>query len=211
MNKRYIFLAAFFIVIGFGAIFFSEKLPLEEVSPNTLFRELNDPSRFLGTDMLAQKIIEGDPAIQLVDTRSPEQYKAYSLPGAMNIPLEELIDSTGNIQSKWLDYLEMEGMKTVFFSNGDVCADQAWVLCTRMNVKNLYVLKGGLNRWVETILRPVPPDIFAPETAFEQYNFRKGASLYFGGGNQEMQSTTPIKKVVTVQRRKKKTAVSGGC
>ena len=211
MNKRYIFLAALFILVGFGAMFFSEKTLQKEVSPDILFRELNDPSRFISTDILAQKIIEGDPAIQLVDTRSQEQYEAYSLPESINIPLEELIDSTGNIQSKWLDYLEMEGIETIFFSNGDVCADQAWVLCSRMNIKNLHVLKGGLNRWVETILRPVPPGVSAPETAFELYNFRKGASLYFGGRSNMVKSATNAKKVVTVQRRKKKTAVSGGC
>lgn len=211
MNKRYIFLAALFILVGFGAMVFSEKFQPKEVSPETLFREMNDPSRFVSTDILAQKIIEGDPAIQLVDTRSPEQYNAYTLPGAINISLEELIDSSGSIQSNWLDYLDMDGIETVFFSNGDVCADQAWILCSRLNINNIHILKGGLNCWVETILRPIPPAVSDPESAFELYDFRKGASLYFGGGPKEIQPVTNAKKVVILHTRKKKTVVSGGC
>lgn len=211
MNKRYILLAVLFILVGFGAIFMTGNILPKEVSPETLFRELNDPSRFLSTDKLAQKIIEEDPVVQLIDTRSPDQYEAFTLPGAVNIPLGELVDSTGHIQEQWLDYLQSEGMKTVFFSNGDVCADQAWVICKRLSIKNIFVLKGGLNHWVETILRPVPPETTSSEDAFELYSFRRGASLYFGGGTPEVKSSESIKTPVPVKRRKKKTAVSGGC
>ena len=97
----------------------------------------------------------------LIDTRSSDQYELYSLPGAMSVPLEELIDSTGVIDQMWEGYLGLEDMNTILFSNGDITADQVWVLCTRMGIENLFVMEGGLNRWVETILKPIAPSEFA--------------------------------------------------
>jgi hypothetical protein len=71
-------------------------------------------------------------------------------------------------------------------------------------------MSGGLNRWVETILKPMPPEQTAPSEEFALYDFRKGASMYFGGGGAievEEQSAVPVTPV----RKKKKQVISGGC
>lgn len=211
MNKTYYFLIILTFALGTGALFLPEKIHTKEVSPEQLFYEMNNPSKFVTTDQVARLIIEGDPTIMLIDTRSYDQYEAYSLPGAMSVPLEELIDSTGAIDQLWEDYLGIEDMNTLLFSNGDVCADQAWVLCTRLGLKNMFVMKGGLNKWVETILQPVPPTESAPSEEFALYDFRKGASMYFGGGGSIEVETQTISEPVPQVRKKKKTVIEGGC
>ncbi len=194
MNKTYFFLIVLVVLLGVGALFLPEGKYTEEVSPDQLFLKINDPSRFVTTDQVARAIIEGDPTILIVDTRSSDQYEAFNLPGSVNIPLKELIDSTGIIDEKWENYLGIEGMYVAFYSNGDVFADQAWVLCTRLGIRDLFVMKGGLNNWVETILKPEPPAQTAPSEEFALYDFRKGASMHFGGGGTiETQKAEPVK------------------
>ncbi|HFB62002.1 MAG TPA: hypothetical protein ENJ69_03360 [Bacteroidetes bacterium] len=79
-----------------------------------------------------------------------------------------------------------------------------------MGYSDIYVMKGGLNRWIETIIQPKEPGEEDPYTAFEQYEFRKGAQLYFTGA--KVKNTTVSKKIKVVVRRKRKVqAASGGC
>ena len=71
-------------------------------------------------------------------------------------------------------------------------------------------MKGGLNSWFETIIQPTAPGETASELEREQYQFRKGASIYFSGG----QTITPDmsgQNAVIVTRKKKKSTVEGGC
>lgn len=210
MNKTYYFLIVLTFALGIGALFLPQSLHTKEISPEELFFEMNNPSRFVTTDQVARLIIEGDPTIMLIDTRPYDQYELYSLPGAMSVPLEELIDSTGAIDLMWEDYLGVEDMNTILFSNGDISADQAWVLCTRLGIENMFVMKGGLNHWVETILKPVAPLESAPNEDFALYDFRKGASIYFGGGSIEIESQT-ISEPLPQVRKKKQTVIEGGC
>ena len=87
--------------------------------------------------------------------------------------------------------------------------DQAWVLAKRLGFKGTYVMKGGLNRWMKTIINPDKPSEEEPSTAFATYEFRKGAMMYFTGakaGNIETSKVT-----VPIKRRKKTNVVAGGC
>jgi hypothetical protein len=68
---------------------------------------------------------------------------------------------------------------------------------------------GGLNRWIETIIQPQEPSEDEPYTAFETYELRKGAQLYFTGAKAETQDVSKVK--VNVVRRKKSVVASGGC
>jgi rhodanese-related sulfurtransferase len=204
MNKPYLILAAVLILLGAGIFLLPDNTVLKEVSPQSLLRELNTDERFWSTDIIAEKLIDKDPNMLLVDVRDMYQYLEYSLPTSVNIPLEEVLDSA------WVDYFRQDDYDVVLFSNGDILADQAWLLLRRKGYRNLYIMKGGLNRWAETILQPVPPVPTEPQEAFELYSFRKGASIYFGGSAQEMNQDNN-QETITVTPRKKKTVVEGGC
>lgn len=204
MKTQYIILAAILILAGLGLVFLPEKTHSNETMPEELLVEINDPSRFLTTDQVAEMIISGDPALFLIDVRDFYSYEEYRLPGALNIPFEEIL------LEDWADYLDQQDMMIVFYSNGDIYADQAWTLNRRLNRQNIYVLKGGLNCWAETILQPKPPAETAPSEDFDLYEFRKGASIYFGGGN-SVETSTESTEIITVKRKKKENKVEGGC
>ena len=204
MKIKYIILAGILIVLGLGLVLLPEKEQIAEISPEKLLMEINDPARFTSTDKVAEMIIEGDPSLLLVDTRDEASFKSYHLPGAINIPLKDVL------QEYFQGYLDQEAKNIVFYSNGDIYADQAWVLCTRLGYKEMYVMKGGLNCWAETILQPPLPEETDPTEAFDLYQFRQGASMYFGGSSHSAGSSDPA-EIITVTRKKKKNIVEGGC
>lgn len=204
MNVRYIFFAALLLVLGAGLFLLPEKTNTYEMAPEKLHAELFDQTRYVSTDEIAERIINQDPSLFLIDVRMSDYYLEFSLPGAANIPLEELLSPD------WEDYLAQEFMDIVFYSNGDIYAEQAWVLANRMGYENLYIMKGGLNCWFETIIKPLRPDQTASNTEFDLYEFRKGASQYFTGGELLSSDEGTIEPII-VSRKKKSSVVEGGC
>ena len=167
-------------------------------------REIVQPTRYVTTDQVSSLIIQGDPTLILVDVRNEYDYFEYSLPNAVNIPLDSIMVEA------YQEYLGIEDMHVVFFSNDDILADQAWVITKRMGYGSTYVMKGGLNRWITTIIQPERPDETASKAEFELYSTRRGASMYFTGA-EIAAPEAGSKQAVTVKRKKKTTVAEGGC
>lgn len=204
MNIRYIIFAIILIVAGAGIFFLPETEASQEIQPDKLLTELFDHTRYVSTDEIAERIINQDPSLFLIDVRMSDYYFEFSLPGAANIPLEEIL------YEDWVDYLAQENMDIVFYSTGDIFAEQAWMIASRLGYENLYVMQGGLNKWFETIIQPQKPETTASQVEFELYSFRKGASQYFAGGGLievEQSDLEPIK----INRKKKESVIEGGC
>ena len=204
MNKRYLFLSVLLVSLGIIMAFLPEKRYTPQIEPEQLLSEINSSTRFISCDDIANKLIEGDPLLLLIDVRTPEEYAQFSLPGSLNIPLDSLLVPELDV------YIDQPLIKKVLYSNGSIYANQAWVIYRRKAYKNLYVMEGGLNSWVETILQPVEPKQTASKHEFEQYKFRVAASQYFGGGNQDVVSSSESKKPA-VKSKRKKAAAEGGC
>ncbi len=203
MNRNYIFLTILMVFLAFGTIFISRDKEPKQIDPQQLLAELVQPTRYVSTDQVAKLIISKDPSLMLMDVREEEAYNKYSLPGAINFPIDSLLNKN------YLSYLGIPGIKVVFYSDDDIKADQMWVLTKRMGFKSIYVMKGGLNKWMETIIDPVEPQLDAPETAFETYALRKGAQIFFTGSENDNGGSTKVE--VQVKRREKTSSVSGGC
>ena len=203
MNRNYIFLTILMIILATGTWFLNKPSEYKQIKPEDLLWELIQPTRYVNTDQVAKMIIQNDPSLEIIDVRSQAEYNEFSLPNAINIPLDSIISSSN------LLYFGIHGVNVVFVSNDDITADQAWVISKRLGYKSTYVMKGGLNCWIETIIQPQQPPETAPAKDFELYAFRKGAQLYFTGATVE---TTPVnQEKVVVQRKKKTSTASGGC
>ena len=204
MNKNYIFLALLLIVLAGGLLFLPERDNYQQIKPEELMLDIVQTSRFVTTDQVAEMIIEGDPTLELVDVRSSDEYGEFTLPGSISIPLDSIMID------EYQDYLGIEDMNVVFISNDDIRADQTWVIAKRMGYSSLYVMKGGLNCWMNTIIQPEMPVQTASKEEFERYAVRKGASMYFTGSEIVMPDEAS-KSTVTVSRKKKSTVAEGGC
>ncbi len=192
------------LVLGGGLFLLPEKNNNKDVNPEEIMWSTVQSTRFITTDEVAKMIIENDPTLELIDVRSEDDYAEFSLEKAINIPLDSI--ATEDYQQ----YLGIKGLKAIFYSNDDIKADQAWVIAKRLGYKNIYVMKGGLNSWMTTIIEPVKPVETASSEEFELYGFRKGASIYFTGSNIETPGND-TKAVINVTRKKKQSVVEGGC
>ena len=204
MNIRYIIFATVLLIGGAGLFLIPIKDKTNEVQPKELMTALFDQTRYISTDEIAERLINEDPSLFLIDVRMADYYYEFSLAGAANVPLEEILSPD------FAEYLEQEYMDIVFYSTGDIFAEQAWMMASRAGYENLYIMKGGLNEWFSTIILPQKPADTEPEEAFALYAFRKGASQYFGGGGLIETETDNLQPVV-VKRKKKEAVVEGGC
>ncbi len=190
------------LALAVGTLFLHKEKEYEQIKPEELLWDIIQPTRYVTTDQVAKMIIAKDPTLELVDVRDSKQFEKFSLPNAVNVPLSDILKPESQ------DYFGLPGVKVVFFSNDDITADQAWVITKRMGYNDTYVMKGGLNCWIETIIQPKEPEETAPYTEFEKYQFRKGAQMYFTGAKVE---SSAKKTEVKVRRRKKTSVAAGGC
>ncbi len=205
MSNAYKLILVLLLILAVGLLFLLESNHSEKVNPEQLFQKINSTSRFLSPDHVAEKMINEDPTIFLIDVRSGDQYADYSLPGAFNIPLDEIA------LPDWEDYFLQDGKDVVLFSNSDLHAEQAWIIASRLGYENIYVLKGGLNQWFKDIMQPIAPPETASSEEFDLYSFRKAARQHFGGGAVIETGSDQSKAEVTVVKRKKRAVAEGGC
>lgn len=204
MNKRYIIPTIIVLILGVWFVFMPEvDNSKRELSPNQLLAAMNESSRFISTDEVSSLLIQNDPGFLLIDLRSPEEYASYTLPGAINIPLDSILNAD------WKGYLNQSAINNIFFSNDELKAETAWLICARNGYKNNYVLSGGINRWFETIIEPIPPKESAPDEEWRLHELRLAASQYFTGSKVEQAKPVEIKKVVN--NKPKKQRAEGGC
>lgn len=202
MNRNYLILTALMLILAVGTMFLKQDKKHKQIEPDKLLWEIIQPTRYVTTDQVAKRIIQKDPSLELVDVRSADEYNKFSLPNAINIPLDSLVNADK------LTYFGITGLNVIFFSNDDIFADQAWVITKRLGFGSTYVMKGGLNKWIETIIQPEKPSEEASQEAIEIYEFRKGASLYFTGAKVE---TSVDKEKVVFRKTKKVSVATGGC
>ena len=178
------------------------------LTASELLEEVKEGSQIMSPDEVADMIVKKDPSLQLIDVRSEAEYEKYSLPGAINIPLHDLLNQ------QWVDLLNQDIKMVVFYSNGHLKANEAWMLTRQLGYENNYVLQGGLNYWTEAILNPTSPSSINPDDELARYDFRKGASMALGGGGAVIKGSSATSKNSAkpkIKKRKKKKRAAGGC
>lgn len=198
-------------IVGLGLII--AAVPQNTTHPykltaTELLDEVRGKQQFFSPDELAEKLVNKDPSIQLIDVRDQDEFEKYSLPGAINIPLPDLLSS------QYADILNQDVKMNIFYSNGTVEANQAWMITRQLGYANNYVLEGGLNYWVETILNPQKPATTSPDEELARYDFRAAAGAALGAGGAAplaapADAASGPKPAITKKPAKKK--ASGGC
>ncbi len=171
-----------------------------------LLQEAGSGSQFMSPDVVADMVVKQDPSLQLIDVRTPEEFTAFSLPGAINVPLSNILSD------EFTDILNQDTKTNVFYSNGSVQANEAWMITRQLGYENNYVLEGGLNYWFANILGATEPSSTSPNEEFAKYDFRKSAAAAMGGGavvtSTDAAPAAGAKKPPVAAKAKKK--VTGG-
>lgn len=75
MNLRYTLLSIILLALAFGFTVLPEKNLSKDLTADDMLLAILDDSRYVSTDEIASMLINNDPSIQLIDVRTPEQYK----------------------------------------------------------------------------------------------------------------------------------------
>jgi len=116
------------------------------VKPQKLLTEILDGNTYLTVDQVAKYLVSEDSSIQIFDLRTPEEFRAANIPGSINIPYSKLLDNDP------ASILNNRKDRNIFYSNGDFDSNYALVIARGLNIKNTYVMKGGLNEWFNTVM-----------------------------------------------------------
>ncbi|RUT72993.1 rhodanese-like domain-containing protein [Ancylomarina longa] len=205
MNMRLI-MASVFIPLGVIIAAVPENTTKQyKLDAVELLNEVTDGTQFVSTDEIADMLVQKDPSLQLIDVRSQAEFEKFSLPGAINIPLSAILSGDNE------DILDQGVKMNVFYSNGNLKSNEAWMITRQLGFENNFVLQGGLNYWAETILNPQAPKSVLADDEIAKYDFRKGASQVLGGGKAVVSSSTTTKVKPVIRKKKKKKRVAGGC
>jgi len=95
---------------------------------------------------LADRLMAGERGLLLIDVRTPGEYTAFHLRGAVNVPITEL--------DAYLSPRKNQGL-VVLYSNGMTHPAQARDALARLGHRNVYLLTDGLKGFMERCLKPV--------------------------------------------------------
>jgi rhodanese-related sulfurtransferase/uncharacterized membrane protein (DUF485 family) len=108
-------------------------------------------------EMLAKRLVHTSPAEAFkaryqqaikpvyLDVRGEADYNLYHIADSINVPLERL-------ESIVPDLLSQPPSNSVFITigNDEAAATEAWRRLAASRVPNVYILEGGINRWIAT-------------------------------------------------------------
>lgn len=207
MERKYTILAVLLIVLALGLVVLPKKKDLKEADPKALLSAITEKSRYLSVDLVTHRIIENDPTLMLIDLRPAKEFKAFALPGAINIQPESLLSVTT------LELLNQPGKDKILYANSDLMAEKAWLLGTRYSINRLYILKGGLNEWYNTFIKQGDVSSTASSADLDLLSFRNAARQYFTGAGQTSEAPIAAKapEKVNVVRKAPVAKSGGGC
>ena len=116
------------------------------VKPEKLLTDVLNTDVSFTVDQVAEFIVKEDSTIQLIDLRSPEEFRKQTIPGAVNIPYNEFIKKDPEI------YLNNKNIRNIFYSNGNIEPDYALVYARGLGYNNSFVMVGGVSEWIRTII-----------------------------------------------------------
>ena len=116
------------------------------VRPQKLLSEVLDGNTYVTVDQVARFVVSEDSSVQIIDLRKPEEYRVMNIPGSINVPYAKFLDNDPDT------FLNSGKSKNILYSNGDFDANYALAIAKGLNLKNIYVMKGGLNEWFNTVM-----------------------------------------------------------
>jgi sulfur-carrier protein adenylyltransferase/sulfurtransferase len=177
-----------------------------KLTASELLDEVNTRNQYITSDAVADMIIKKEPSFRLIDVRSQDEFEKFSLPDAINIPLNDLLSD------KYTDILNQDVKMNIFYSNGTLNANEAWLITRQLGYNNNFVLEGGLNYWFDAIMNPQKPSSTSPDEEFAKYDFRKSAGMALGGGAvQAAKTEAPTSGKPAIKAAGKKKKAAGGC
>lgn len=164
-------LAALAFLLGFFALIIGSPSDNRHLKINAkeISLEIRNEKNIVQPVELADWIIKGKVDFIVLDVRNENKFNEYHIPGAMNVSSESVLEAG-----------LMKNDKILIYGDDDILTAEAWFLLKSAGYKNVYILKGGMKGWQESVLYPtLKAD--ASEEEKTEFEKMKQVSFYFGG------------------------------
>lgn len=118
----------------------------EAASEAALLQAIEVGADHMEAEELADRLLAGDASLLLVDIRTPAEFAAFHLRGAVNVAAANLPDFLRPHKNKGT---------IVLYSNGMTHPAQARDALARLGFTNAYLLTDGLHGFMQQVLKPV--------------------------------------------------------
>ena len=186
-----------FLVLFIIAISPDSKTRLES-RINRELQKKDVTSVMISPDKLANEIVNNYYKINIVDVRSPEAFKAYHLPFAINIPLEKMS------AREWKTILKQKHKANYFYADNQQDAKKAYLFAVNLGNADNYILSEPAIGFKKMFTDLVPPAENTGKNEQNIYNFRRKAAT-------DMATLVEALKNSSQPVEAKATKIKGGC
>ncbi|MCX6161998.1 MAG: YeeE/YedE thiosulfate transporter family protein [Ignavibacteriae bacterium] len=196
--KLYASLAVIAVLIGVSAFALPNRQEYitNQASDETKLSAYNPKTMTI--DELAFRIIDDDQKIQIIDFRTPEQFKELNLPNSVNLSTESMFTKDAT------QMLLTNHKKRVFLADDEVTEKRAAFIAEKLGFDEIYIVPGGLNSFKDNILNFKPPEKIGSKQESDTYAFREKASKIIPGIIEE-------NKLKQTPKKKETKRTLGGC
>jgi rhodanese-related sulfurtransferase len=168
--KLYVALSGIAAILAFSAFFMPDLKEeyLKEVENVSFVNSYN--LKETTPDELAFRIIDEENNLQIIDVRSLEEYKKFSLPKSQSISIKDLFGKDAK------KILTLNRKMNVFLANDELTERKAAVIADKLGYEGISVLKGGLDTFKKEILNFKKPDEIKSRWEEDGIRFRLKAS-----------------------------------
>ena len=168
--KLYVALSGIAAILAFSAFFMPDLKEeyLKEVENVSFVNSYN--LKETTPDELAFRIIDEENNLQIIDVRSLEEYKKFSLPKSQSISIKDLFGKDAK------KILTLNRKMNVFLANDELTERKAAVIADKLGYEGISVLKGGLDAFKKEILNFKKPDEIKSRWEEDGIRFRLKAS-----------------------------------
>ncbi|MBV5315807.1 MAG: YeeE/YedE family protein [Prolixibacteraceae bacterium] len=149
-------------------------------------------------DKLATEIVNNYYRINIIDVRSPDAFKAYHLPFAINIPVEKMSDR------QWSKILNQKHKVNYFYADNQKLAKRGYLKAGFLGKAENYILIESSSDFKKLFSELTPPGSNASKKELNTYNFRLKAAT-------DMKTLVDALKNSTEPVIAKTTKIKGGC
>lgn len=193
----------FFIVIVMAYIFMPEPQKKFILSQNETLHTIVHEIKPIQPEEIKTILDKNDQKYQFIDLRTPKEFNLHHLPGAVNVPVHELLNENNEAILNPKDKINILYGATV----EEACAP--WLILKQLNYQNNTIMLGGYNLVKSNIIDKYAPDEVWFKNEVAQYDFAEIVKGTAGGADNSASGST--KSIGTTIKKKPKKGTAGGC
>lgn len=197
--------AAVLLLLGVGLALYAQVVP-DPARPRLLRKaeqEIAGRERHIEPAELLSLMHNNQAVLHMLDVRNESDYNLFHLVDAQRVAPSQL-------KGDWLKSLSADSLKVVM-ANGEELANEAAKELMAHGVRNVYILAGGINHWLETFGGGIIPRIDHCNTDDLCYAFPSALGAHYPASNPDRWTTPQIAFTPKVKFERPIIKVKGGC